>query len=267
MTNTADNSNSIIQTPEICKTSGLAGLQWVAKSFSLFGKSPSIWIVMLMIYFGISILLTTIPVLVLIPTLLAPVFNAGFVYAAKAVDNGQMLEIDHLFAGFKLQLRGLFRLGMLYFLANLIIIVVVSVVLESIANESAIIAMSEATTTIELEQILMRYPDLLVAILKAIMVGFVLTIPLIMASWFSPALVIFHNMPPLKAMFLSIKACNRNMLSFLIYGILMVPILLLAILPLGLGLLIVLPVIFISQYCSYKAVFNQQDNGQGVFLV
>ena len=268
MTDSSDNSNSTINnTPEISQSSALAGLKWVGQSFSIFSKSPSIWIVMLMIYFGLSFLLTQIPILVLLPTLLAPVFNAGFVYGAKAVDNGQMLEIDHLFAGFKQRLRGLFRLGLYYFLANLIIIILVSIILEIIATEVAITAMTQATTAVELQQILIQYPDLLAALVKSLMFGLIFSIPLIMASWFAPALVMFHKMSPLKAMLTSIKACNKNMLAFMVYGVLMIPMLLLAVAPFGLGLLIILPVIFISQYCSYRAIFSQQQNDQGVFLV
>jgi len=264
MTEPTNNTNSTL---EISQVSGTVGMRWVSQSFGLFSKNPSIWVVMLIIYFGLVFLLTMIPVLVLLPTLLAPVFNAGFVYGARSVAQGQMLEIDHLFAGFKQRLRGLFRLGMLYFIINLLIIAVVSIVLESLADEAAISAVTQATTTLELQQILIQHPELVVAILKALMIGLILSIPLVMASWFAPALVMFNQISPFKAMLLSIKACNKNMLAFLIYGMLMLPLLLLALLPFGLGLLIILPVIFISQYCSYQSIFSQQQNDQGVFLV
>lgn len=267
MTDSSKDPNNINPAPDISKTPGIAGLQWISQSFNLFSKSPSIWIVMLIIYLGLSLLLTTIPLLVLLPTLLAPVFNAGFIYGAKTVDSDRMLEIDHLFAGFKQQLRGLFRLGMLYFFINLMIIAVVSIVLEYLADDASIAAMTQATTTMELERVLIEYPDLLEALLQALMFGLILSIPLIMASWFAPALVMFHQTPPLQAMSLSIKACNRNMFAFLFYGVLMVPLLLLSILPFGLGLLIMLPVIFIGQYCSYKMIFSQGQSDQGVFLV
>jgi len=267
MTNTPEDPNSVSSNPIISKTSAMAGLKWVTHSFGIFGKNPSIWVVMLVIYFGISFLLTTVPILVLLPTLLAPIFNAGFVYAARAVDNQQMLQIDHLFAGFKLQLRGLFRLGMFYFLINLIIIAVVSIYLESTVEPSSMIAMTQAATTMELEQVLLTNPQLATALVKSLMLGFFLSIPLVMASWFAPALVLFNKVSPFNAMLLSIKACNKNILAFLFYSILMIPLLLLALLPFGLGLLVILPVIFISQYCSYKMIFIQSDNNQSVFIV
>ncbi|RLA05343.1 MAG: hypothetical protein DRQ47_01420 [Gammaproteobacteria bacterium] len=253
--------------PVINKVAASEGIRWVGQSFSIFSKSSSIWVVMLIIYFGISILLTTIPVLVLLPSLLAPIFNAGFMFAAKTVDNGQMLEIDHLFAGFKQQFRSLFRLGLIYFLLNLLIIAVISFVLEWIADPAALAAMNQATTTAELEKILVQSPELLIALFKALMIGLVLSIPLVMASWFSSALVLFHQIPPSKAMLMSLSACNRNMFAFLLYGLLLTPLLMLAMLPLALGLLIMIPVIFIGQYCSYKVIFSQQQSDKGVFIV
>lgn len=253
--------------PEISQATGSAGFRWVGQSFSLFSKSPSIWVVILIIYFGITLLLAAIPILVLLPTLLAPIFHAGFIFGAKALDDGKMLEIDHLFAGFKLQLRTLFRLGMLYFLMNLLIIVLVSIFLKSIADDNMLALLQQAATSVELEKTLAQSPEMIALLLKALMAALILSIPLVMASWFAPALVIFHQMPALRAMLLSIKACNRNMLPFLFYGLLMIPLLLLALLPFGLGLLIMIPVIFIGQYCSYKAIFSQQQNQEGVFLV
>jgi len=250
----------------IIQTSAISGVKWVGQSFSLFGKSPAIWIIMLLIYIAISLLFTRIPFLVLLPTFLAPIFNAGFIYGARAVDQQKMLEIDHLFYGFRLQLRGLFRLGILYFLINLLIVVLISMFFESIADQQMILEMTKATTTLELEQTLVNNPELMAALLKTLLLGVILSVPLVMASWFAPLLVLFHQLPPSRAMLLSIKACNKNMLAFLIYGVLMLPILLLAIMPFGLGLLIILPVIFISQYCSYKSIFNVENN-QGVFIV
>jgi len=259
--------SSIDATPKIVQVSAMTGFKWLGQSFNLFSKNPSIWVVMLIIYLAISLILTRVPLLALLPALLAPLFNAGFVKGAQSVDNGMSLEIDHLFSGFKLQFKGLFRLGMIYFLFNMLIIIIASVALESFADETVLMAMNQATTTIELEQILLQHPQLLVALFKALMIGMILSIPLIMASWFAPILVMFHQMTPVKAMLLSIKACNRNMLPFLFFGLLTLPLMLLALVPFGLGLLIMVPVIFISQYSSYKSVFSQQQSDTAVFLV
>lgn len=81
-------------------------------------------------------------------------------------------------------------------------------------------------------------------------------LPLIMAYWFAPALVLFHDMKALDAMRLSFSACLRNVLPFLIYGVISAVLLVLAMIPLGLGLLVMIPTMTASLYISYKDIFN-----------
>lgn len=259
--------NMIMAVPKINKLPITSALRWLSESFNLFSKNPSIWIVMLIIYIGIGFILTNVPFLVLLPTLLTPVFNAGFIYAAKAVDNGAMLEIDHLFAGFKLCLRNLFRLGMIYFLVNLIIIALVSISIGLIIDESTLSLLTAQTNRQEIEKLLIENPTLLTGILKAFLLGMFLSIPLMMASWFAPSLVLFDKLRPLAAMSLSLKACNKNIFVFIVYLLIITGLILLALIPFGLGLLVIIPVIFIGQYCSYKMMFSQQQTDEGVFVV
>ena len=253
--------------PVIRKSQAFEGTKWISQSFSIFAKSPSIWVVIFMLYVAINLLLTSTSYLVLLPTLLAPIFNAGFVYGARSADNEEMIQIDHLFYGFKLQFRNLFRLGVLFFIMNVMILVLLSIYIESAIDEDTMALLNQATNRYEVENLLLESPELLATFLKALMLGLMLSIPLIMASWFAPALVMFNQLKPLPAILLSIKACNNNMLPFTVYGVLMLPLILLALMPFGLGLLIIFPVIIISQYVSYKSIFNQQQKTKGVFIV
>jgi uncharacterized membrane protein len=60
----------------------------------------------------------------------------------------------------------------------------------------------------------------------------------------------------LDAMRLSFFACLRNMLPFTLYGIISAVLLLVAMIPLGLGLLVMIPTMTASLYVSYKDIFN-----------
>ena len=91
--------------------------------------------------------------------------------------------------------------------------------------------------------------------LLVVLVGLALLLPLLMALWFSPALVYFHNEPPLAALKISFFASLRNWLPFLVYGILMLMLFVVAAIPLMLGFLVVGPIALISIYTSYRAVF------------
>jgi len=251
--------------PIINKLSASEGLNWIGRSFSLYGKSASIWIVMLVLYFGINLIFAMIPMMDLLPTLVAPLFTVGFYIGCKALEDGKMLQIDHLFEGFKKNAGLLFRLGIFYFGFNLIIFSITSVYLANSVPESVVTMMTEAKTTQEMELVFRQHPDLLSSVLNSAMLALLLSIPLVMASWYAPALVYFNNIPPFKAMLLSIKACNRNLSAYLVFGLLMFPLLILAILPFGLGLLVMLPVTIISQYVSYRATFSfvKEDSEDG----
>jgi len=261
-----NNENQAPDQLVIHRRNALEGARWIGKSFSLFAKNPSIWIVMLVIYVGLSYMLTMIPVLMFLPTLFAPVFNAGFLSASKNVEAGQSLEIDFLFRGFKHSFRNLFQLGIITVIYNIVLIFIMSLVMEYLVNAEDLQHLVNLKSQQEIEAFLIQSPELIQGLMEAMLVALVLSIPLLLANWFAPALVMFHHKTPLAAMSLSIQACNRNMLPFLVYAVILSPLLMLSVLPLGLGLLIMLPVILISQYSSYHSIFTQTKE-KGVFVV
>jgi uncharacterized membrane protein len=77
-----------------------------------------------------------------------------------------------------------------------------------------------------------------------------------MAYWYAPILVGLNNLSAIQAMKLSFVACLKNMLPFLLYGLIFMLLLVAAIIPFGLGLLIAVPVMMTSLYASYVDVFN-----------
>lgn len=244
----------------INKVTSSQGFAWLGRSFSLFGKSAAIWIVMFILFVGINLLLGMIPFLELLPTILAPTFAVGFFVGCKELQANRMLQIDHLFAGFKNNFQMLFRLGLIYFGCNLIIFTLASLYVSQTVPEAALNLLAQAQTQPDMVAVLQSNPEIIPAILTAVFIALVLSIPLVMATWFAPALVYFKQLRPLQAMVLSVKACNKNLLPFLLYGLMFIPLLLLALLPLGLGMLVMLPVMLISQYISFQQVFSSDDD-------
>ena len=83
----------------------------------------------------------------------------------------------------------------------------------------------------------------------------VLSVPIIMATWYAPALVFFHDMKPIDAMKASFAAGARNWLAMCIFGVFLVVALFFAMLPVGMGLLLLLPVFSGAVYASYRDIF------------
>ena len=83
----------------------------------------------------------------------------------------------------------------------------------------------------------------------------VLSVPLMMALWFAPALVLFNRMSPLGALRASFDACLKNTLPFLIYGLILMVLAFFATLPALLGYLLLIPVVSGSVYAAYRDIF------------
>jgi uncharacterized membrane protein len=76
-----------------------------------------------------------------------------------------------------------------------------------------------------------------------------------MAVWFAPALVLFHDKGAVDAMKESFSGCLRNIVPFLVYGVVLLVLGLIASIPLGLGWLVLGPVLCTSFYASYKDIY------------
>ena len=88
-----------------------------------------------------------------------------------------------------------------------------------------------------------------------VLIAVALILPVIMAGWFAPALVVFHQVAPWSAMKLSFRACLRNFWVLSWWGILAFLLCLLGTLMLFIGLLVVMPVLEYSIYLAYREIF------------
>ncbi len=100
-------------------------------------------------------------------------------------------------------------------------------------------------------------------------------IPVIMAYWFAPALVMLRKKSAIDAMRLSFKACTINIVPFLVYGLgglaIMLVFMLLASLFVSISIVIAVPLIAIgylafiaiivaSTYTSFNDIFPSVEN-------
>ena len=77
------------------------------------------------------------------------------------------------------------------------------------------------------------------------------------ALWFAPALVVFRHVAPVDAVMTSLRALVKNVLPFLIYGVIQIALAIVASIPFGLGWLVLLPVMLLTAYMSYRDVFGE----------
>lgn len=92
--------------------------------------------------------------------------------------------------------------------------------------------------------------------MPAVFTGLLLFTPLIMATWFAPALILFGGARPATALAVSLRAVAKNWAAMLTNGLALGLVLFIsALIPMLLGLLVAMPVLFGSLYASYQAIF------------
>jgi len=222
------------------------GWKWIADAFRLFGRSPVIWILNGLIFMVITIVLSILPMVGLLATILMAIMTGGLMLGAWTLDReGAGLRVDHLFIGFRDRLGRLAAIGGLYLLATIVITVIVMIpVFVGIgflaANNGE--AMNPAS---------MMLPMILFGLFI-----FLLSIPVLMAYWFAPSLAMLHDdVDAIRAMKLSLVGCLRNILPLIVYGLIMTLFFVLAAIPFFLGLLVMVPVMLASMYTGYRDIF------------
>lgn len=226
------------------------GWTWIAEGFGLFRKSPIIWIVLFVILAAIFLASLFIPLIgPLIFNLLLPAFVAGLMLGCRALEQGEELELIHLFGGFRKNLNQLITVGGVNLVGQIVIVGVIMVL-----GGSTLFTLFMGGKELD--------PETLAATMRtmgiAMLVGLALYVPLLMVLWFAPLLVIFHDMRAAAAMKLSFDACLKNIMPFLVYGAVALVLWMIASIPFGLGLLVLMPVLLASVYVSYKDIFVAQ---------
>jgi hypothetical protein len=221
------------------------GAAWLGEAFALFRKAPFAWLGLTAGWIAITFALILMPFIGgVIANFLQPVFFASFAIAAYRQAAGERLVMADLFGGFKRNMRPLVNLGALLLLAEIAIFALMALLGLPMA------ASGDRSFTLE------EYVNALKGKEWVLSVGFLMTVVVKGALWFAPPLIAFHGMTTVQAMRWSVFAAISNLGAMMVYGMLLLGIFLLALIPWGLGLVVVIPVMVISTYCGYRAVFE-----------
>lgn len=233
------------------------GATWWSDGWRLFVASPGIWIAILIIYLVIMMGLSFIPFIgQLASSLLWPVLGAGTLIGARELDRGGVLKIEHMFACFNAKAVPLIIVALLYYVGWLVLWLVAAVVLVMMFGLDTLSSLVSSDPS---EAGLALLQTLGIGSLLVVLVAMLFAVPLLMAYWFAPALVVFRGADPVAALKTSFVACLRNMPPFLIYGLLGLLFAIIATIPFLLGWLVFGPVYVCSLYTSYKDIFGTPD--------
>jgi len=231
------------------------GVEWWRGGWQLFRGAPWIWIALVVVFVAIMFGLSFIPFLGQIAsTLLYPVLGAGVLAGARAQDRGGEITVAHLFACFNDKAMPLVIVALLYFGGWFVIwVLAAALVLGVVGVGSFASLLTGDPTQAGVAALSALGLGSIILLLLVALVG----VPLIMAYWFAPALVLFRGDEPFAAMKASFFACLRNVPPFFVYSLLGIVFAILASIPFGLGWFVLGPVYAASMYTCYKDVFGE----------
>jgi len=254
------------------------GKLWLISAVKMVKKAPSSWLGMA----SFIMFMLLIPGINYLASFLIPVAMGGIILGCRHDSPEQPLKFDHLFAGLKQDTKNLLLVSAYYALGSLIISLSTYLILLllGIDYQEVLVQMMPPQSELINEEQSVKWATQLLAsdtplfFLLGILISLALMIPMIMAVWFAPALIVLQKLPALTALKISFKACKDNFLPFLVFGLVAFGYLILIyfiififmmIIPLlGFPLLVLSFVSFFAVslatiYTSYQDIFGQGD--------
>lgn len=230
------------------------GVGWIGDGWNLVKGQLGAWILLVIVYLVIEIVLQIIPFVGgIVAALISPGLVAGMFLAARYADESKTVDLNLLFQPLMEQrTRGpLLTLGAMAIVFSILIALVLMAMIGGAVSGASLAGNGENVSA-----------DVLLASgMLGIGFGGMLIILLLvavysMAMWFAAPLVLFAGVAPFEAMKLSFKAVLANWLPALVFGLAVLVLGVVATIPLMLGWLLLMPVLFTAMYVSYKEVFD-----------
>ncbi len=204
-----------------------ASLEWIKLSFIIFREKPLQFILLGLVNFLIGLL-------PLFGAFMSPLFIARFAQLTEKVQLNEDIRVSSIFKNMFIN-RTLVNLAFINFFLYAIILIM-QTLLENMLDSYGV---SNKITRFEI-----------------MLLFFIPVLILQMAMWLAPIICLYNEVKPSTAMWLSIKAGFYNIQTLLMYAILILGFTALAIIPLGLGLIIWLPILNITNYFVYHYMYK-----------
>jgi uncharacterized membrane protein len=222
------------------------GWKWIAEGWDLFKRQPGTWIGIVVVLLVLSVVAAVIPFIgSLALMVLFPVLTGGIMLGCRSLAEGGGLQFGHLFAGFRERFGTLAAVGGIYLAASMVVALVVGLV-----TGAGMLAMMSGQAVDPAAS-----AGAVAGMALAMLVMLALMIPIVMAVWFAAPLVVFDERSAVEAMKESFTGCLKNIVPFLLYGVIAMVLGIVAAIPIGLGWLVLGPVLAASVYTAYRDVY------------
>lgn len=242
------------------------GIAWCTSGVKLFSQQWGLFIAIGFTFVILSIVSQFIPFIGwIISSLLTILLWAGFMYCCDNLEKHGQFSFNQFFVGFNQQTGPLLLLAAVYLVAIMLIFMIAGMFLIFTVGMDFIFGLQSSSGMPAVSD-----ERLLLLGVTALLIVMALMIPVLMAIWFAPTLIVLDQKPFWDAIKLSFLGCLRNMLPFLVYGLVLLVIGVVIMLPLlvswywliAVFFLYILfnPIIFCTIYTSYKDIFEHQHS-------
>ncbi|AGA31779.1 putative transmembrane protein [Thioalkalivibrio nitratireducens DSM 14787] len=227
------------------------------RGWGLFGRGWRIftggvvhWILALILFFVISIVLNLIPLIGgLVLAVITPALIAGFLKLAHEIESGREGAVAHLFAPLRDPERRnpLLILGLLALVASLVL----GVVAAAFVGGTIMLDETSGMGTGMMPLAGVGFFGLIVL--------FLLYLAIFAALAFAIPLVYFRGVPIGDAVLASIQGTITNLAPLIIFSVIYFVLAIIAMIPFGLGFLILGPVVLGAVYGAYREIFPEPE--------
>ncbi len=250
------------------------GFVWLASAYSMFRAQRLAWVVLVLAYFLVLLLLRVVPFVgPYAMTVMKPVLAVGLLAAAWTQERGGTPTLRHLFQGFRANLWALVAVGVFF-----VVGITLAVFASSLVDDGKLLELMGGGAALTEEQIAAALADGDVQLGMAF--SALLSLPIVIATWWAPALVVFQDAPAGAALGASLRAALANWRPLAVYGLAVffyggvVPGLVIALIalvvPASVGQLFVVALLLpyslffaatlhVSDYVSYRDVFHSGE--------
>ena len=228
------------------------------------------WLSLLLLYYLVLGIIDLVPYLgQVVAPLLKPVLSVGFLAAAWSQERGGTPQLRQMFDGFRSNLWALMPLGVAF-----VVGITLAILGTALIDDGKLVDALSGKSRID--DTLLADPEVQLAMLF----GVLLSLPVLLALWFAPALVVFQDCGAPQALRTSLAAAWANWRPLTMYGLLvffyggvlpgifttLITLVAPASLAFGIAIVVLLPYLFlfvatlhISDYVSYRDIFHPRQ--------
>ncbi len=189
------------------------GMVWLKQALHMFNQQRLAWVVLLLAYYLLMLVTRALPIIgSWVMTMMKPVLAVGLLAAAWNQERGTPPALRMILQGFRANVWALLPIGVFFALGVTAAVFGSALVdggklIEFISNSAG---MTEAEMETALEDRQLQFGMLFSALLS---------LPVLVSTWWAPALIVFQNAGPGAALLASLRAAFANWRPLAIYGL------------------------------------------------